>query len=240
MTTAATPLDLGASDEDIRARIQEQKELKDGLQLDLPKMALLHIPRQVLGFRKIRVLNLRANKITMLPTDICETLTDLEFLNLSFNRMQYLPENISSTIKLRTLLLQNNELSELPAGIGRLPLLTELRLGFNQLRALPETMGRLTSVKVLTVSNNELRELPSSMAGMHALESLDLSENPNLSLEALPDFLYRLNEMYALLHKKEKRRKVITRALAIRPAVRQTVRDEIFDQSGGTSNDGSL
>jgi Leucine-rich repeat (LRR) protein len=229
----AAPLDLGASDEEIRTRIQDQKESRDGLQLDLPKMGLLHIPRQVIALRKIRVLNLRANKITMLPTEICETLTDLEFLNLSFNRMQYLPENISSCIKLRTLLLNNNEISELPAGIGRLPLLTELRLGFNQLQTLPDTIGRLTSVKVLTLANNQLQTLPGSMVGMRSLESLDVSDNPDLDLETLPDYLYRLNEMYALLHKKEKRRKVITRALAIRPAVRQVVREELFDQSGG-------
>lgn len=230
-SAAVTPAEIGTSDEDVKTRIQDQKELKDGLQLDLPKLGLLHIPRQVLSLRKLRVLNLRANKITMLPTEICETLTDLEFLNLSFNRLQYLPENITSTIKLRTLLLHNNELCELPAGIGRLPLLTEIRLGFNQLQSLPDTIGRLTSVKVLTVSNNRLLSVPGSMVGMRHLQSLDLSENPDLDLEELPDYLYRLNEMYALLHKKEKRRKVIARALAIRPSVRQVVREELFDQS---------
>ena len=53
----------------ILAKIQDAKELKDGTQLDLPKLQLLSIPKQSLGLKRMRVLNLRANKLSMLPTE---------------------------------------------------------------------------------------------------------------------------------------------------------------------------
>eukprot|EP00615_Pteridomonas_danica_P009239 CAMPEP_0114344122 /NCGR_PEP_ID=MMETSP0101-20121206/11170_1 /TAXON_ID=38822 ORGANISM="Pteridomonas danica, Strain PT" /NCGR_SAMPLE_ID=MMETSP0101 /ASSEMBLY_ACC=CAM_ASM_000211 /LENGTH=199 /DNA_ID=CAMNT_0001479287 /DNA_START=75 /DNA_END=674 /DNA_ORIENTATION=+ len=175
-------------------------------------MKLMSVPRQVLILRKLRVLNLRGNNLSMLPTELCECFHDLEYLNLASNRLQYIPENISSLTKLRTLLVQNNELVELPDGVGRLPLLLELRIETNLLEALPESMGRLSLLKVLTLSNNRLSVLPGSMVAMRSLESLDVSGNPDLDLDSLPDTLYRLNEMYALLHSKQVRTKIINRA----------------------------
>jgi hypothetical protein len=59
-------------------RIRDAKDLKGGMQLDLPKMSLLSIPRQALVLRKLRVLNLRANSLSMLPTELCECFHDLQ------------------------------------------------------------------------------------------------------------------------------------------------------------------
>ena len=192
-------------------------------------MQLYTIPTQTLALRKLRVLNIRCNNLSMLPTEVCDTLTDLEFMNLSDNHLQYLPENISSLTHLRTLLLQWNELSELPTGIGRLPLLTELRLEHNHLARLPDSIGRLAFLRVLNLSYNRLEALPTTLApGLKALESLDLTGNPDLAMDGLPDVLYRLNEMYQLLHSKEKRRKVISRAINQRPAVKNAVSAELL------------
>jgi Leucine-rich repeat (LRR) protein len=115
--------------------------------------------------------------------------------------------------------------------VGRLPLLVELRLESNQLEYLPDTMGRLSLLKILTLSKNKLNSLPSSMVGLKSLESFDVSENSELNLDALPDKLYRLHEMYQLLHSKAKRQNVISRAMAIRPAIRQAIRDDMFQNS---------
>ncbi len=218
----------------VLAKIQDAKEQKEGTQLDLPKLGLLSIPKQTLGLKRLRVMNLRANKLSMLPTELCETLQELEFLNLSENSISYLPENISSLSRLRTLLLQNNQITELPEGIGKLPLLSELRLDDNNLNTLPETFGKLTSIKVLLLRNNKLPELPMSMVGMRNLEALDVSGNP-MDYEALPDSLHRLNEMYALLHCKAKRKKVIQRAITVRKSVRNAVRDELFAEMAASA-----
>lgn len=217
----------------INEKVQDAKDLKEGLQLDLVELGLVSMPRQILRLRKLRVLNLRANALTMLPTDLCETLHDLEFLNLSNNKLQYLPENVSSLTHLRTFLLQYNELAELPSGIGRLPLLSELRLDHNLLTRLPDSCGRLASLKVFTISDNRLKEIPQALVGAKALESLDLHENPSLDFEQLPEQLLRLHEMYGLLHSKAARRKVISRALGVRPAVRAAVREELLAVEAG-------
>ena len=73
-----------------------------------------------------------------------------------------------------------------------------------------------------------------SMVGMRNLESLDVSGNP-MDYEALPDSLHRLNEMYALLHCKAKRKKVIQRAITVRKSVRNAVRDELFAEMAASA-----
>ena len=84
------------------------------------------------------------------------------------------------------------------------------------------------------------------MAGLRSLESLDLSNNPDLNLDALPEFLFRLNEMHSIFHSKERRRKVITRAINFRPVVRRTVLKEVLSDmasgvaSGDQSDEGGL
>lgn len=127
----------------------------------------------------------------------------------------------------------------MPQGIGRPPLLSELRLDGNKLISLPDTIGRLTALKVLSLSNNTLLSLPSSMAALRSLESLDLSNNADLNLDALPEFLFRLNEMHSIFHSKERRRKVITRAINFRPVVRRTVLKEVLSDtaSGAAAGD---
>jgi len=217
--------------EEALARIENvaNSKLDSDQELCMSKLGLLSVPKQLLGLRTLRSLNLRANRLSMVPTELCERLVDLEFLNLSENRIQYLPENISSLARLRTFRLQSNELTELPDGIGRLPLLTELRLEHNHLERLPGAIGKLSTVKTLTLSYNQLTELPMSMAGMRCLESLDVSENP-LAYDELPEFIHTLNELYALLHSKTKRRTVVHRAVNIRRGIRQAVLEELASE----------
>lgn len=71
-------MDEEESEDPVLERIRDAKDLKGGLQLDLPKLSLLSIPRQALAFRKLRVLNLRANNLSMLPTELCESFHDLQ------------------------------------------------------------------------------------------------------------------------------------------------------------------
>jgi len=244
---AATAEREGAEDAvdsaEILNLIEDCKNVREGLQLDLPKKGLLWIPNQVKSLRRLRVLNLRANQISMIPTELCETLTDLEFLSISWNRLQYLPENLSSMARLRTILLQNNQLSELPEAIGKLPLLQELRVDNNVLEALPPTIGKLALLELFTMHNNKVTDLPPSMMGLRSLKTLDITDNP-LEYENIPDSLHRLNEMHELLHSKTKRRAIITRANAIRRTIRTAVRDELFagigqeGAGGGGAEDG--
>ena len=215
-----------ADPEEVANIIQDCKN-DEGIRLDLPKKGLLAIPKEVRSLRKLKRLNLRNNAISMFPTELCEVLPDLEILNLSFNRLQYLPENLSGMVRLRMLLLSHNELRELPEGLTNLILLQELGIDHNALTRVPGSMGKIEQLKIFTLSNNGVSRLPASMLSLKHLEVLDLSENP-LDYDNLPTSLHRLNEMFELLHRKDKRRMMVQRANAVRLGVRNSVQSAIM------------
>ena len=90
-------------------------------------VAQAFIPFEVKSLSSLRILNLRNNRLTMFPSDICAALNELEELNLAQNEITYLPENISALSNVRKLILSKNKLSALPMGVFNLPALQELR-----------------------------------------------------------------------------------------------------------------
>ncbi|KAM5587924.1 hypothetical protein ABKV19_006396 [Rosa sericea] len=94
-----------------------------------------------------------------------------------------LSPSIGNLSHLRTLLLQNNQLSgPIPTEIGRLSLLETLDLSGNQFSGnIPSSLGFLTHLSYLRLNRNNLSgQIPSLVADLTGLSFLDLSFN-NLS-----------------------------------------------------------
>jgi hypothetical protein len=70
----------------------------------------------------LRVLNLYDNSLAAIPTRSFEKMTQLEELNLSFNKLLSIPKEISALSSLRLLLLDKNLLRALPDSISQLTL----------------------------------------------------------------------------------------------------------------------
>jgi internalin A len=110
------------------------------------------------------------------------TLTQVETMDLSRNRLSTLPESFGNLVNLSTLLLQGNDLKHLPASVERLHKLKVLYLSGNSLTELPEWIGLLSQLESLDVGWNNLKALPDSLLNLKKLKTLFLHGNPDLGL----------------------------------------------------------
>ncbi len=158
----------------------------------------------------IKRLDLAAG-LTEFPTEIFDLADSLEILNLSDNRLNSLPTDLSRLTNLKVIFLSNNDFEEVPEvladcpnlsmvgfksnrirvlGENVLPLRTRwLILTDNQLAELPKSIGRLESLQKLMLAGNQLRSIPDEMAACQNLELIRLAAN---QLESLPAWLFTL------------------------------------------------
>ncbi|MCY3411512.1 MAG: leucine-rich repeat domain-containing protein [Candidatus Heimdallarchaeota archaeon] len=93
--------------------------------------------------------------IKLLPTSIGK-LTHLKLLDLSLQRLSYLPDELCQLTLLQTLNLDFNSIEYLPDCIGQLKQLKFLYLSFNRLSALPESITQCINVVELNLENNHI------------------------------------------------------------------------------------
>ena len=149
--------------------------------------------------------------LTEFPAEIFTLADTLEVLNLSGNRLSWLPDDLPRLHKLRVLFCSDNLFSEVPAVLGRCPALQ--MIGFkanrirqlpaaalpdglrwliltdNQLECLPAEIGECGQLQKLMLAGNRLRELPASLAQCHKLELLRIAAN---QLSELPHWLLNM------------------------------------------------
>lgn len=102
----------------------------------------------------IKGLDLSLCSIKDIPDDFFSNFTDLKFLNLSYNSINSLPENIRNLENLKVLLVEKNILS-----------------------TLPKAFYDLTKLEIVSFMNNRISEIPSEISKLVNLEALDIREN---------------------------------------------------------------
>ena len=146
---------------------------------------LLEIDGGCFELTELKAMRLVGHKITVMPTDVGDKLTQLTSLSLSNNELTTIPPNIENLKSLKELNLLKNKLTYLPETLCNLTSLTMLELSNNRLRSLPENIGKLQKLPRLTVEHNRLQELPDSLCNLNC-KALRLAHN---ELERLPDGL---------------------------------------------------
>jgi internalin A len=119
----------------------------------------------------------------------------LRILDISFNKVAFLPEAVSSLTQLRILNVHDNRLATLSESIGRLIHLEELYLGNNKLDVLPDAIGQLSQLNHLAIFGNRLSTLPESMCNLTQLMWLNAGRN---LLTSLPDGIGQLKQLRVL------------------------------------------
>ena len=99
------------------------------------------------------------------------------FVNLSFNTITSLPDEIGNLINLEQLFLIDCEISAVPSTITNLTNLIALVLSDNQISSLPERIGDLSNLIGLSVNNNQLSYLPESIFNLSELNILNIKNN---------------------------------------------------------------
>jgi len=170
--------------------------LKNITRLDLSNNFITTVCDAITTLTSLTHLYLRNNMIQNedLPKDMIG-LRSLRTLNLSGNRLDTLPPQILDIVSLRNLFLGANQITEVHSGISRLRRLRLLYLGGNQLESLPREIGELPYMQVLLLSDNKLRHLPVSLSNLSRLQCLHLHQN---RLTTLPNDLIHIRSLSEL------------------------------------------
>lgn len=167
-------------------------------ELDLSRLHLQYLPRQIFDMQWLRSLKLYDNNLRVLPDEIAG-LAKLEQLDLWGNANLQLPDSIGELTELRRLVLGpnspripstlanctqlqelaigNNAINPLPTWLPSLHALEHLHLWRNRLDSLPDYWEHFPSLRTLNVAENRLTKLPPSMAKLSELQYLDLRLN---------------------------------------------------------------
>jgi hypothetical protein len=178
----------------------------DITELDLRSFRLTTIPEEIKYFTNLEVLNLAFNKITAISEHIFDHLTNLKSLYLYNNKITTIPEHIfDHLINLKLLTLSSNQITEIPEHIfDRLINLRKLNLSYNQITAIPEHLfDHLINLKLLNLSWNNITATPEHIFDrLINLRKLNLSCN---RITAIPkhlfDHLTNLNTLFLFNNK---------------------------------------
>jgi len=112
--------------------------------------------------------------ITALPSIFFSMVNQLTSVSLSFNRITYVPVQISEMKNLRSLCLDHNCICSVPVSLSYLTKLEHLCLDHNQITSLPPQLSRLTNLKYMNIFGNRLTTIPSELMTLPLLR-LDCS-----------------------------------------------------------------
>eukprot|EP01125_Pyxidicula_operculata_P004536 TRINITY_DN1711_c1_g1_i1.p1 TRINITY_DN1711_c1_g1~~TRINITY_DN1711_c1_g1_i1.p1 ORF type:complete len:1317 (+),score=396.48 TRINITY_DN1711_c1_g1_i1:26-3976(+) len=119
-------------------------------------------------------------------------------LNLSYNQLTEIPQQIGKMIFLNVVNFSNNIIQVVPPDIAKICRLQELYLANNRLfwEPLPTELGDLDFLRVLDVSSNQLsEEFLVSIATLNSLTYLDISSN---IFKTIPTYIFRLTQLETL------------------------------------------
>lgn len=144
------------------------------LRMTFANNRLKSLPSDFGAFRSLRVLNLSSNFLDKFPVTLC-TLESLINLDVSFNAIGSLPDEIGNLQSLEKFVMTNNRLQgSLPATFSRLVNLRELDLKFNALNSI-DVISELPKLEVLTADHNMISQFVGSF---ERVRSLKLNRNP--------------------------------------------------------------
>ncbi|RUS24514.1 hypothetical protein BC938DRAFT_473456 [Jimgerdemannia flammicorona] len=147
---------------------------------------------------KTGVLSLSNAQLKELSPEIIASLgSSLTSLDLTANKLEFLPEDIKLLVSLKSLNVQQNRLTSLPTELGTLTKLETLNLARNAFTSFPLAVCQLGghALRKLTLSGNFIRGLPDDIAQLGSLRELDVSQN---ALVSLPIVLAQLDELQEL------------------------------------------
>ncbi|KAL5706908.1 hypothetical protein ACHQM5_025014 [Ranunculus cassubicifolius] len=158
--------------------------------------------RSILEAKKLRTLVL--HKEATVPSKIFHKLICLRSLDLSYSRLEVLPNEVEKLVHLRYLDLSGTELLELPETICNLYNLQSLKLNeCKKLHKLPEGIGKLSNLRHLEfIGTVALRFLPETIAALSSLRTLCNFSESGLDLRGKIGVLKLLNNLQGALELK--------------------------------------
>jgi len=156
---------------------RELFELEDTLELvDLSNNKLNELPSDFDRFKKLKIAFFSDNLFTELP-EVLGKCPNLTMIGFKSNLIQNVSEQ-SLPKQLQWLILTNNKIEILPNSIGNCEKLQKVALAGNKIKELPRSMANCKNLELLRISANELKELPLWLIELPRLTWLAFSGNP--------------------------------------------------------------
>jgi Leucine-rich repeat (LRR) protein len=152
------------------------------------------IPYLIKNLKMLNLLDLSENKISYIPAEI-GLLSNLIKLRLSENDIDSIPKEIGGLSKLKYLYFDQNNIQNIPIKIGNLINLIQLGLSSNKIEELPKEIGDLSSLISLGLSFNSIKYLPPEIGNLKALISFFLMYNKLLVIPTEIQNLTRLSTL---------------------------------------------
>lgn len=114
----------------------------------------------LINLTSLRILHLSYNRLTTFPEGCISNWPELEELNISGNKLQHLPDNLSNLRNLRVLRVHSNQLQSTPV------------------------LSKILSLRVLDLAHNQLDKINLTILVPKKLQFLDLSCNNQLQVDA--------------------------------------------------------
>jgi Leucine-rich repeat (LRR) protein len=110
--------------------------------------------------KKVEKLDLSYRKMDSIP-EVIKHLRNVKKLNLEYNNIQNISVgNFCFLINLREMTIQHNKITAIPKEIGYLVNLSKLNLSFNKISSVSPAIGSLIKLTELKLQNNCIKELP--------------------------------------------------------------------------------
>lgn len=127
---------------------------------------------------------------------IFKNFTNLEYLNISSNKLNYIPKEIKNLGKLKKLDLSSNPITTLPSDLGEIETLEHLDLFMcTSLEEFPNTVLQLKNLKYLRLRGSSVSSIPNEINQLKNLETLHLQKS---KIEHIPEGVYELPNLKEL------------------------------------------
>jgi Leucine-rich repeat (LRR) protein len=148
------------------------------------RLRKLHAEKLLLRCGSVARLDFSQNVLVEFPYKLHSACPMLQFLDLSHNRLDVIPDSVGLLHCLQQLLLQHNNIMALPETCGQLKMLQTLDVSHNPLQNLPGSLGFVRSLVKIGVENCPLRMPPADVVAMGSVMILKFLKEVRLSVEA--------------------------------------------------------
>ncbi len=154
----------------------------------------LSIPNQISSIKSLKKLILKDFTNKKMPYWMGK-LSNLEYLDLSGNFLEEIPDNLEGLTNLKYIDLGSNKLKDLPKSFTHLKSLETIGLSDNQLKELPKELLMLNNIRAIKLNRNNIRLIPAEIQNLRKLFELNVSRNP---IKSISDELFSLPQLESL------------------------------------------
>ena len=144
--------------------------VKEITKINVEGMELFELPKNFHQLSHLEEINLRRNDFGTTHLDFSH-FSRLKTLLIDENNLESFP-NLTGCLLLENLDVSNNALQKCPKSIGNHRLLRKLNISFNRITNIPNSIGNLVTLEEFIFCSNRIRHLPDDLVKCRSLEHI--------------------------------------------------------------------